>query len=44
MWIVIVISIVAIILLFTIGTNTKTSQHTKENKNVKDDVGLVDDE
>jgi hypothetical protein len=39
MWIGIIAAIVLTVLLFTIGTNKKTSWHTKENKNVVDDPG-----
>jgi hypothetical protein len=39
MWIGIIAAIVLTILFFSFGANKKTSWHTKENENVRDDAG-----
>lgn len=42
MWIVIIAAIVLTVLLFGFGANKKSSRHTKENENVRDDPGADD--
>jgi hypothetical protein len=42
MWIALAISAVAVILVFSFGANRKSSWHTKENENLKDDPGSDD--
>jgi hypothetical protein len=44
MWIGIIAAIVITVLIFSIGANKKTSWHTKENENVRDDPGSDGDE
>jgi hypothetical protein len=39
MWVGIIVAIVLTVFLFSIGANKKTSWHTKENENVRDDGG-----
>ena len=44
MWIGIFAAIILTVLLFSFGANKKSSRHTKENENVRDDPGLDEDE